>query len=257
MAWFKTSVSAPHPPKFTPRWAKPAENHEKIVKKWREMALFREPKTPFCRALAEVAGAQAIHFMGFMSVEPGGRSQPQGENRLCAAIFASSGHKATTVGCQMGADPPEMPAPGHCSVGSPLLKQEVPPADHDGCGSQVAIRLSQGFRARGAANEQPERFSGSVSDNLPRPIMKGRWKARKKASRKWPLLAGFGRFFEGLHYQFIVLGGDVAGAQEGDLPGLMSIESNCLQPSSGPREPACAATFQAAAQTDECGIARI
>jgi hypothetical protein len=51
---------------------------------------------------------------------------------------------------------------------------------------------------------------------------------------EWPVLAGFGRFFEGLHYQFIVLGGDVAGAQEGDAPWLMSIEPNCRQPSFGP-----------------------
>jgi hypothetical protein len=32
----------------------------------------------------------------------------------------------------------------------------------------------------------------------------------EKSTNMWPVLAGFDRFFVGLHGQFIVLGGDVA-----------------------------------------------
>jgi len=83
--------SGPQPPKFAARWKKPRKNHERIVKKWREMALFRGPKAPFRRVLSRSRSSASHSFAGLYVA--GTRPAPAARsprNRLCAATFAES-----------------------------------------------------------------------------------------------------------------------------------------------------------------------
>ena len=198
------------------------------------MALFREPERHFAPLKRKSLKRRPFILWALCRWNPAGASQPQAPKSAVCRHFRISAAQSDNRGMPDGSRSARDAGPGHCSVGSPLLKQEVPPADHDGCGSQVAIRLSQGFRASGAANEQPERFPGSVSDNLPPLIMKGRWRARKKASesgRFWPLLAGFSKV---AIIEFILVAGDVAGRKKVSRQGLIRSDLTAFQPSSGP-----------------------
>jgi hypothetical protein len=90
-------------------------------------------------------------------------------------------------------------------------------------------RRPQHCALEGPRTNNPSGFPGHNSDYLHVLTCKVAGKPGKSIRN----LAGFGRFFEGLDDLFIVLGGDVAGAQEGGLPWLVSIEPNRLLPSSG------------------------
>jgi hypothetical protein len=107
------------------------------------------------------------------------------------------------------------------------------------------------MNANAASDSRQPSLARRVSVGLPpRPVVMGdgcrfpvtirticapaRARSLESPEKSIKKVAGFGRFFEGLHGQFIVLGGDVAGAQEGDLPWVMSTQSNCLQPFAGP-----------------------
>jgi hypothetical protein len=91
-AWFPNQrVSAPQPPKFGPDGQNPRKNHERIVKKWREMALFRGPEAPFRPARSRSRSSTSHSFSRlYIGGTRLARPAKSPKNRVYGAIFESS-----------------------------------------------------------------------------------------------------------------------------------------------------------------------